>query len=618
MKTLIPQVQKCISLSEEALNINNLCSISFPRGAQKGLREAIEKLSDEIYDLTTRRPQWEYADHLLNEGECALKLSLQQKVNGPEGYRMTITANGIELSAEQEAGLFYGIQTLRQLVKEEAPFVSSVQIDDYPALAARGLYHDITRGRVPKMETLKRLIDRMAYYKYNQLQLYIEHTFLFRNYSEIWGGSEGLSAEDIMELDAYARERHIELVPSLSSFGHCYHLLCSKRFEHLNELDVPASEKPFSFIDRMAHYTLDSTSDSSMKLICSMLDEFLALFSSKRCNICCDETFDLGKGRNKDKGSVEQLYVNFLQKLILKVNSLGKQAMFWGDIIGKYPEALAQMKGDYLLLDWDYSANLQDSRAPLLHEKNVPFYVCPGTQVWNEPLPRVNLAYDNIKNSAQTAIKNGAIGLLTTDWGDYGTVNHPLISFYGLALGGALSWTPNSFETQDSFDDAIDQQLFRSSGVCNVLRKIDDATKVGWCGMGIATDESDYFGGADKGLEYYLTGITQDMLKESLAKLEPLEFELQKALAKAVPVDTEMKEALLLGMRLKLLCCKTLTLFREPDAVKGPKVAAELRAFEHHYVNSWHKVSRPSEYYRVKEAIMRAAKRLDAQGPKFA
>ena len=70
----------------------------------------------------------------------------------------------------------------------------------------RGFYHDVTRGRVPKLSFLKKMADRMAYYKMNQLQLYIEHTFLFRDFSEIWRDDTPLTAEEIMELDHYCLE----------------------------------------------------------------------------------------------------------------------------------------------------------------------------------------------------------------------------------------------------------------------------------------------------------------------------------------------------------------------------------------------------------------------------
>lgn len=121
----------------------------------------------------------------------------------------------------------------------------AVTIEDEPDIPNRGFYHDITRGRVPKLSFLKKMADKMAYYKMNQLQLYIEHTFLFRDFSEIWRDDTPLTAAEILELDRYCAERGIELVPSLSCFGHLYKVLSSQGYSHLCELE-DSEKMPFS------------------------------------------------------------------------------------------------------------------------------------------------------------------------------------------------------------------------------------------------------------------------------------------------------------------------------------------------------------------------------------
>ena len=62
----------------------------------------------------------------------------------------------------------------------------------------------------------------------------------------------------------------------------------SKRLEKLNELDINASERPYSFHDRMAHYTLNPSDPGSIDIVRSILEEYLPLFKSSLCNICCD------------------------------------------------------------------------------------------------------------------------------------------------------------------------------------------------------------------------------------------------------------------------------------------------------------------------------------------
>ena len=130
-----------------------------------------------------------------------------------------------------------------------------------------------------------------------------------------------------MELDAYCAKLNIELVPSLSSFGHLYELLRTKTYAHLCEL--PDSDKePFGLIARMQHHTIDTTNEESYQLITKMIAEFMPLFTSKYFNICADETFDLGKGRSKKKTADEigtqRMYIDFLKKLCDFVISKGR------------------------------------------------------------------------------------------------------------------------------------------------------------------------------------------------------------------------------------------------------------------------------------------------------
>jgi N-acetyl-beta-hexosaminidase len=153
--------------------------------------------------------------------------------------------------------VFRGITTLEQLIKNCPQKIPYLEIVDEPDFPVRGFYHDVTRGRVPTVDTLKRLVDTLAFYKINHFQLYVEHSFAFSKIPELWEGKTPLTAEDIRELDEYCARRYIDLVPSLSTFGHLYELLRLPRFEHLNELNINASQTPRCLWDRMAHYTLD-------------------------------------------------------------------------------------------------------------------------------------------------------------------------------------------------------------------------------------------------------------------------------------------------------------------------------------------------------------------------
>jgi len=139
-----------------------------------------------------------------------------------EGYELTLNGD-VTINAEGPAGAFYAIQTLRQILTQKD--IPNLYIKDAPDFPYRGFYHDVTRGKIPTMETMKKLIDDMAYYKLNALQLYVEHVYEFEEYKDVIGKTGYLTAAQLKELDAYCAERFISFEPSLSTFGHLFELL---------------------------------------------------------------------------------------------------------------------------------------------------------------------------------------------------------------------------------------------------------------------------------------------------------------------------------------------------------------------------------------------------------
>lgn len=139
----------------------------------------------------------------------------------PESYAIEIGSRGVVL-AGSEQGLFWAVQTFCQILEQYGCCLPQLRLQDAPSLPYRGYYHDVTRGRVPTLHFLKQLADKLSEYKLNQMQLYIENTYLFRDFSEVWRSDDPLTPEEIIELDDYCYERGIELVPSISTFSHLY------------------------------------------------------------------------------------------------------------------------------------------------------------------------------------------------------------------------------------------------------------------------------------------------------------------------------------------------------------------------------------------------------------
>jgi hexosaminidase len=400
----------------------------------------------------------------------ALKLLIDPAVRA-EGYKLTIDANGITIVGGDAAGVFYGVATLIQLVQTQGANLPQLVIDDYPDFPARGVMLDISRDKVPTMETLYELIDLLASWKINQFQLYMEHTFAYRNHEIVWRKASPLTAEEILALDAYCRDRFIDLVPNQNSFGHMHRWFEHPEYLHLAETETgivtpwgTVQEHPFS---------LSPAVPEGLLLIEEMFAELLPNFTSRYFNVGADETFDLGAGRSKDMVTARgkgRVYLDFLLEIYKRVKAHGRTMQFWGDIINQYPELVPEIPKDTIALEWGYEAwHPFDDMGLLFAQSGIPFYVCPGTSSWTTIGGRTDNTIGNIRSAAENGLKHGAIGLLNTDWGDLGHWQQLPISYPGYAYGAAVSWHLEGNKDID-LAGALSQYAFRdASGVMGRL-----------------------------------------------------------------------------------------------------------------------------------------------------
>lgn len=420
-------------------------------------------------------------------GECAIRLDVDAAM-AAQSYRLDVgrRADGsasVVIVGGGADGLRYGVQTFRQLVRHSGPAVPVVHIEDAPVLPVRGYYLDVTRGRMPTLASLKALVDTLELHKYNQLQLYVEHTFRFDGLGQAWRGTGALGADDILELDEYCAKAGIELVPSVSTFGHQYMALRTDRYAGLGEFPEQAG-RPFSLIERMEHHTLNPLMGESLALAKRLIDQYAPLFRSRRFNICADETFDLGKGRSAAQAGavgVGMLYAGYLTELCSYLEERGLQPMMWADIAVGHPQALERLRDKAILLNWQYEPDVDESRTALVASTGAVQYVCPAVHCWNALLPRIDTAWNNISRMAAYGAAHRAEGILVTDWGDYGHVNDPVMSLPGLCYGAQCGWNGGGDCGQAAVDRAIDRLEYGvEGGFVDALRRASACTTFGW------------------------------------------------------------------------------------------------------------------------------------------
>ncbi|MGM0401258.1 MAG: family 20 glycosylhydrolase [Chloroflexota bacterium] len=437
--------------------------------AARSLRKEIEEVTGlDLPLIKISRPVREDNLILLTAEDAAAEDYLEKPVpwaedvgeegaDGEQVYHVHVSPRRVIAGGEGSLALHYAVQTLRQVARTEHVRWPVFSIRDWPSLAYRGVMLDISRGKVPTLETLKRMIDCLSLYKINVLQLYTEHTFKSPHHPRIGEDCGSLTSDDILALDDYAHRRHVELMPNLQSFGHRSHTLNTPGYTHLAELDA-------------ARWSLCPVDEGTYDLLKDLYDDLLPAFRSRIFNVDCDETWDLGKGRSAEavaERGVGRVYLEHILRLRELAARHGCRIQLWGDILLNHPELISELPEDVILLDWHYQASDDYPSVRTFGQSGRDFWVCPGTSSWNALFPRIENANVNIRTLARLGERHGAEGLLNTDWGDHGHYQPLGLSWYGYVYGAEQSWTGG--ETEDADFEARFGPLFFGIGGSSVV-----------------------------------------------------------------------------------------------------------------------------------------------------
>jgi hypothetical protein len=371
-----------------------------------------------------------------------------------EGYVLSVTTQEIVIGGKTSAGVFYGLQTLKQLVRGELneTFIQGIKITDWPAMRWRGVSDDISRGPVPTVDYIKRQLRTFAAFKLNMHSFYMEHTFASAVNPLIGPTGGSLTPDEIRELVAYARRYHIEIVPEQQTFGHLHKAL---RLEKYNEL----AETPYGDV-------VSPQQEGTYKLIADWYRELNELFPGKFFHIGEDETFELGEGQSREAAKargVGAVYFEHLNRVRDVLKTYNRRLMFWGDIALNHPDLIGNIPKDMIVMNWDYAPKDDYAlRLKPFKDAGLDQFVCPGVHNWNQIFPNLDAASKNIVNFVRDGQTAGALGMMNTSWDDDGETLFEM-TWYGIVLGAAASWqeTPVNVET---FDQAFDWAFFRNDG----------------------------------------------------------------------------------------------------------------------------------------------------------
>jgi len=600
---------------------------------------------------------WDYATGGMWPGFISLHIAdsdASEEAGIPGAYTLTIDIDGIAITGCDFEGVRNGVQTLRQLIRQNGAVLPVLQIEDAPAYRIRGYYLDATRGRVPTLAWLKQWADKLCLYKYNQLQLYIEHAFAFDGMSETWRGSSPLTPADILEFDQYCADLGIELVPSVSTFGHQYVAMRTQELRELGEFPEDA-DRPFSFIERMRHHTLNVADDRAFAFSTQLVDSYLQLFRTKRFNICADETFDLGKGQSKQEAQrvgVATLYATYVGKLCEHLSQQGHEPMFWGDIAIEMPEILETLPNNVTLLNWQYEPKATDEKIQLVAKAGAKQIVCPAVWGWNALLPRVDDAWNNIARIARYGRDCGAEGMLVTDWGDFGHVNDPRMAVPGMIFGAQYAWNPDGDSSGDTAENDLLARVSRVEyGDCSarfvaLLRSASVQAVFTWRELVEYLELDDGAGNCNTDVAQTIPCLTERLANQETAltlreardrmmrnmttaieRIPQANRKLQQCMVEIAPImahtgKSSIAAAVRIAMEGQLLLNRVGFALADAHGVRDAHdvddrqpsdyrtLARELECWCEAYAKEWTVTSQPSELHRIQEILWKAADEL--------
>lgn len=403
-----------------------------------------EKYSDEVYALRNYQCDYDPIAFMNTYGKDSDDVTLQRDAMlKKEEYYLTVCADGISIRYSTDEGLYRAATSLGQLAIKQNGKLKYAEIHDMPDFENRGYMLDISRGKVPKLHIIKKLIDNLSLLKYNEFQLYMESfVYKYESFPALTADFDCLTPEDIEELDRYCKERYIDLVPNQNSLGHMRMFLERDEFRHLKV--GAAGDYPSS--------TVNPLLPESFEFITTLYRDLLPHFSSGKVNIGLDEAWELHKYELEEPASeigVDKIFTDWLTKLSDHIEEkYGKSVQFWADMVYKYPNAYKYMPKNATALVWGYdvinTSCFEGVCAPVA-ERGIDFYICPGDGTWECATCRFDMMALNVRKAADVGKKYGAKGYLLTAWGNTGTVSFPIFGVVPYCLAALYAWRAGEY-----------------------------------------------------------------------------------------------------------------------------------------------------------------------------
>ncbi|MFH0733253.1 MAG: family 20 glycosylhydrolase [bacterium] len=350
-----------------------------------------------------------------------------------ESYTLFISESGISIKSPSYRGIYYGVVSLIQIIERTNNNLPYCKIVDYPDMKIRGVSDDISRGQVSTLDNFKKIIKFMARYKMNTYMPYMEDVVELKCYPSMGLERGALTYDEIKELHKFAEKHFVDIIPIFQTLGHYENILAQKEFIKYAEFPGAAS--------------LDVSNPDTYVFLENMLKEIFELFPSEYFHMGADESYDVGLGNSKglvEKSNLAKVHLEHYKKVYAICKKYNKKVLMYGDILLNHPEILDELPKDITIVDWHYRPDANYPSTEKFNTAGFNYIVSPS--VWNflTPFPTNFNAIPNIEYIIKAGIENNSIGMINSNWGDYGAETIKELVLYGYAYSAFCSWNINA------------------------------------------------------------------------------------------------------------------------------------------------------------------------------
>ena len=374
------------------------------------------------------------------KGTLVFKLDSSSSPSSPEGYSLEIKNGYVNITARKNAGLFYGAQTLSQLLddaRDQNIKIPACKITDYPDIEYRAIHLDL-KHHVDSLSYYYKMMDRLADIKVNAIIVEFEDKLKYEK-RPVVGASHAISIADFEALSNYAQERNIEISPLVQGIGHASFILKHPEYKHLRD-------------DSTSDWSFDPLHPDTYEVQFNLyLDAMKATPHGKYLHVGGDEVGKLGMSDRAKKSGMKpiELQMHWLKKVCDFASEHGRIPIFWDDMVFKlsnlyettYDPSISKAevenrwkKNEALLnekvnlfpkncvyMRWNYDNPTLPGNMKALewYRKNnlSAMAATSGQQIW-PMLPRASSNFQPVKDFSRITAKEKLNRILLTLWDD--------------------------------------------------------------------------------------------------------------------------------------------------------------------------------------------------------